>query len=417
MNVHGKPALTVASDEAIADLIATAERRVIYMAPGVSMTIAQALATKMQELGADAVAIIVDVDPEICRMGYGEIDALSRLERAATQLGGMVLAQPGVRIGLVIADDETLVFSPTPLLIEAGPRQSENIIKPNAVRLGLPPADLERDLGAGPDGLAEQSIGLDKAERAHIERAQQELKENPPQRFDISRCVRVFNARFEFVELSLTGAALERKSVTLPNSLLGIDTEGPLGESLHARLKLIEPDSTLSGKHLLKQKRRIVQHYLEHLPGYGFIVRRSQKQALISEVGKLRDAAMRFEQEVHQQIGTQLEAKLKALVDILLPIVAANPPADLACLVSDNDFRSIVTRRVWQSIARIHTLIKPIEVRLVFKGVAYESLQDPKFINLVRERLIDEDMLFEEYDAASLALPEVDEPNARKGAA
>jgi len=44
------------------------------------------------------------------------------------------------------------------------------------------------------------------------------LEEAPPVRFDVARQVRVFNAYLQYVELKLTGAAIQRHRLSIPSS-------------------------------------------------------------------------------------------------------------------------------------------------------------------------------------------------------
>ena len=52
-----------------------------------------------------------------------------------------VCYQPGLRIGVLIFDDTSIVYSPTPLLIEAG---SDRADQPNAIQIGV--AEVENQL-------------------------------------------------------------------------------------------------------------------------------------------------------------------------------------------------------------------------------------------------------------------------------
>jgi hypothetical protein len=45
------------------------------------------------------------------------------------------------------------------------------------------------------------------------------LKEAPPVRFDLARQVRVFEPYLQYVELSLTGAAIQRHRLAIPPSI------------------------------------------------------------------------------------------------------------------------------------------------------------------------------------------------------
>jgi hypothetical protein len=85
-------------------------------------------------------------------MGYGTLEGLKTLRNAAHQLGTVVCHQPGVRIGLLIVDEITLVYSPTPLLLESGTTRPD---RPNAIQLGQPPENVIRDVGLGERGLGD----------------------------------------------------------------------------------------------------------------------------------------------------------------------------------------------------------------------------------------------------------------------
>lgn len=148
------------------------------------------------------------------------------LEQVGADLKTMLQREPGMRIGLVVSDAAMLVYSPTPLLIEGGPtprlEQSERTMKPNAVLLSHTPPEIGDDLGHGADGVRAQTVGLDKATRTQIGEVKKDLEVNPPQRFDVSRAVRIFNSRIQYVEFKFAGYQLSKKEVSIPASLLGL---------------------------------------------------------------------------------------------------------------------------------------------------------------------------------------------------
>lgn len=202
--------ITVANDETLRAMIGSATRRIVLLAPAVSKLVAEALVERWRVLPPDAVSVILDINPEVYRLGYGNLEGLSLLEEAARQRNRALNRHAGIRVGLLIVDDATIVYSPTPLLIEAGPRHPDT---PNAVLLGQPPATVAAELGEGPRGLADRTVGLDRVERGQIERVRADLVRNPPRKFDIAPTERVFNAHFEFVELELRGTAIHRREV------------------------------------------------------------------------------------------------------------------------------------------------------------------------------------------------------------
>ena len=67
------------------------------------------------------ITIVLDSDPEVYRLSYGVQATLKTLEALSSKKAAVNLRlQEGIRIGLVVSDDRTMVFSPTPRMIEAG---------------------------------------------------------------------------------------------------------------------------------------------------------------------------------------------------------------------------------------------------------------------------------------------------------
>jgi hypothetical protein len=129
-NRFAQRSITAANDNVLCDLIARASHRLVVLTPAVSMAVASTISAKWKQLGGNRVNVVLDLDPEVFRLGYGEFAGLKLLESTAAELGTMIQRQPGIRIGLVISDMTTLVYSPTPALIEAGPSSPDT---PNAV--------------------------------------------------------------------------------------------------------------------------------------------------------------------------------------------------------------------------------------------------------------------------------------------
>src|SRR5262249_34641213 len=99
---------------AIKDEIATATGRAAYAAPGLTEEIAASLILARDKLGADRVDVVIDLDPEVCRLGYGTIGGITLLHEKNVP----IRSAPGLRIGVLIVDDKGWVFSTPALLIE-----------------------------------------------------------------------------------------------------------------------------------------------------------------------------------------------------------------------------------------------------------------------------------------------------------
>ena len=196
--------------------ISCTRRRLVVIAPGLSESVAKAVATKWCELGRDAVQVVLDSDPEVCRLGLGDLTALKMLHETAEQIGGRIHQQQGLRVGVIVTDETTTVYSPTPRLIEAGGQPGERL---NALRIDAP------ILASGATAQSDlRCIDLHPKpmERADVQKTTQDLDTNPPMSFHLARKVRVFNTQFEFVEFEMHGLFLSRKRVPIPSDLMGL---------------------------------------------------------------------------------------------------------------------------------------------------------------------------------------------------
>jgi len=70
-------------------MIRCAKQRRVFIAPGVSEELAKAIIETWKEIGPSKVRILLDVDPEVCRMGYGQFTALQLLHEAAEAMGAL----------------------------------------------------------------------------------------------------------------------------------------------------------------------------------------------------------------------------------------------------------------------------------------------------------------------------------------
>jgi hypothetical protein len=73
----------VASDEALVDLINSARVRLVVIAPALNKLVADALARRLDDLGQLSVTVILDADPEVYRLGFGDEQALDAIRAAS----------------------------------------------------------------------------------------------------------------------------------------------------------------------------------------------------------------------------------------------------------------------------------------------------------------------------------------------
>lgn len=389
-------------DEQVIAAVQSTTRRLFIMAPGLSETVAQAVSDKWQTLGAPAVNVIVDMDPEVCRLGYGDPKAFQLLERVAKDLGTTIHHQPGVRIGLVIADETTLIYAPTPLVVEA---KSHVPSHPNGIRLDSVPAEVVSEVGLDPKQEAGWVLGTQPVSTEDVNAAVSDLAENPPRKFDLTQKVHVFNAAFEFVEFKLEGCSIARKTVRLPSEFMGLGRDPKTQKMLRSTFRLIDEDNqSLSGERVIILKDFVSKQFLINLPNYGNVVLRANKAEFEKAVSTLRRYVARFQKRVERDLQLAIDNNRKALVDALAPAVASSPPPQSIKHIGRNPDREMA--KAWLDVEMrkvfgdAKSYLSRMEASLLFKGVTYESLSDPSFIEVAQEKLPMLKQLHEEFDTA-----------------
>jgi hypothetical protein len=187
---------TTATDGSLINLIQGARTRLALIAPALTTPVAQALAARMADLPALSLTVILDADAEVYRMGYGDPEALEIIREASKEAMFDLREQPGVRIGVVISDDRTMVYAPVSRNVEAGSTTEE---KPNAIM--LEGRSTERLAEAAGTAEGEHEVGLMGMEPERVAQMEADLKKNPPRPFDLTRKLTVFVTEVQFIEL------------------------------------------------------------------------------------------------------------------------------------------------------------------------------------------------------------------------
>jgi hypothetical protein len=409
---------TIASDAAICEMIAAARERLVLASPGFTVAVAQALAARIGSADRPlSVSVTVDADPEVCRLGFGELEALSQLTTALGNAGHVVQTQRGLRIGLVVADDDVLVYSPTPRIIEGDPQSDES---PNAVRLPPGgPARLASACGVPVKGELPlgQEVGNEVVTEAVLAATTADLQENPPRAFDLSRLERVFNYKLEFVEFSLDQFRLNTRTVPLSAEILGLGSKD-LQNRIRNTFRVFEagtpfefliPDPLapkeprpVTEKWLIHEANQLRKDYLIPMGvgNYGNLILKRNKGDFVIGAERIKTMVTAYAAHVRQEIRGKIAQTRDSLVEALLPGVTASPPRSwlkqsVEGTLGEPTLRSRLGAAVDVAFKTVEIEFDP-RVTWVFKGVTYETIkQDDHF----RERL---EKHFGKDDAAKL---------------
>lgn len=394
------------SSEILAEMVQKAKKQLIYAAPGMQLNLAKSIAEASRNNKELQIQVIVDPDPEVCRLGYGEIDSLQLLMDSGFKLKKTI----GLRIGVIIIDEKAIIFTPTPLLIETSPKASA----PNAIQITPSQAkmlveSMSPAVQVSPSSTVkpEPEIGRSELGIADFQVAKRDLENIPPQKFDLARIVRFYTAHIQFVEISLSGCHINRHKITIPSKLLNVTKSEDIQKRIQATYQLIDKSSKLSGKKITESLDAIRKKYLVSLgKNYGSVVLRKNKDAFLKEIENLSTSINDFKNEVRDNLTKEIEKTLKSLAATLAPVIKQNPPSDLTRQVpgkiSIEIAKSYALDELIRSLHSVETIINDMKLDYIFKDVTFEMLINEDFQLGLKEKFkyVDWDKPFAEGNAA-----------------
>jgi hypothetical protein len=415
----------VATDAAIISLIETAKKRLIVIAPALSRAVANALASRLDDLERLDVRVILDADAEVYRLGFGEHEALEVIRNAASRNLFDLRIQPGVRIGVIISDEDTMVFAPISKNIEAG---SETADKPNAIMLrGASANSISRAAGAQPDDDSPSGeIGNAALDPAKVAAMQTDLERNPPARFDITRRLQVFSSRVVYVEFEISGFSLSRKQVPLPDDFSTVNDanlQAQISSRLRAPMAVVGAVEVMIGHGndakavmvddawLRKERKRIEDLYTFQIDNFGRVILREDRKDFDVAVKSFLKVVEQYHKKVRAALDDHRASFSESFVAEFLPRWKEAPPDYMTRWGNrpdDNSLRmelAIRANEVFESMLAF----EPPSVRLVEKNVSPTNVEDPRFLSRLRtimERRRVPQSIIDSLFASGEALPE-----------
>lgn len=399
-------AFQTVTDSSLIELIEKARSRLVFIAPGVRITVAKALVDAAHRLPG-SVTVILDVDAEVCRLGYGDIEGLKCLQEIPGLNGNVLNAQSGVRIGVVIADDDTLFYSPTPLLIEAEPSSADArsdfpVSCPNGVMIRKSvPSALACACSANGD-YAKREVGLDPVKNEAVEKAAESLKKIPPKRFDLARRERVFSSKLCFMELEMRDYKLTSKALPLPSELFVADDETK--RRLKNRFRVFDKDrlpkdvkygedenaQILSMELIEKMIADLRSEYLVNVGEWGTVIVCSRLQEFKDKVAEVVKMLKFYKETVTKDVTDIALNSCAKLAEEIAPRLIANPPRILSSqlsLAADDDEKVKIIRDyiAMKCEGEIRSALRDFNPKttMIEKAITYDTFTNPQFIRLL----------------------------------
>lgn len=411
-----KSLFTSLDSVAIAAEIRLAEVAVCFAAPGIQLEPAKALAELAARIGPELITVCLDFDERVLRMGFGDLAAVKVLR----DKGIVVRSTAGLRTGLLIVDQQGYIFTPTALYLEAEDNSSQ---APNAMRLSREQVTeaLSR-LSPAAKAIAVHFAKTIEEKRRILEQAVEvpsvtvaddefvtvtkRLDEAPPVSFDIARRIRVFNAYLQYVELKLTGAAIQRHRLAIPPSIQNLGSGKDIEGRLRTTFDLIEKDGKLSSKSLEDALSKIRNNFTPSLgKDHGRVVLKAAKPHLEERLKTFREALKAHQEKVEKELQGQLDATRKQIVDYFVPHVVANPPDAMRGQLlefSESEAKIWLDGELDRVFPKADALIQKMQLDVRYKDVTFETLNRDDFLDAVKEAFprIDWDKAYSEFQAA-----------------
>lgn len=396
--------------------IGNAKDKLVYVAPGILESTAEEIVKVTEDKISLKVDIVLDSDPEICRIGYGEINAVEKLLKSRIN----IRKNSGIRIGVLIVDDDAWMFTPTPLMVEKEP--DNNII--NSIRLtneqvrnllskividNSEPTEQDKVIQLYKNDKSKHEIGNQEYTKDDLSNAKGNLELCPPQKFDLARQVTVYSSYVQFVELNLIGCQLNRRTISIPSKLLQLSKNKKDQERLKATYKLINENSNLAARDINDNIQKIRRIYLRSLgERFGTVILKQKKNDFLKEIEKAKKDLDNFSEKINEKLEKELEKCRKELKKVLLPLIIKNPPEDLmGSILVEKPTKEIAEKYLDDEFNDIFPVVDELVSRMKiicdFKDVTYETLCDNEFQTAIRNAYpyIEWPKPMEEYKAAA----------------
>ena len=405
------------SSKLISDTIERSRGPICYAAPGIHLEPAQKLAEKAKDIGADLITIWIDFDERVMRMGYGDIQAVKILRDSGID----VQHAPNLRSALFIADGEGFSFSPVPLYLESDPgpevrnalRLSSDQVKEALVRLS-PVAKVVAIATAADIEEKERISYLSEEARSapitseHYEQVDRSLVEAPPVKFDVARQVRVFESYLQYIEISLTGAAIQRHRFAIPPKIQKLGESKELEGRLRTTFDLIEKGGKLSSKPLDDELNEIRKDLTRSLgKNHGRVVLKGAKPYLEKRLAEFRKKLEEHQKAVEEGLQNHLNDSKNQVIDYYVPRVIQSPPdaligQSLNGKITEEDARLWLKSELERVFPKAETLVNKMILEARYKDVTFETLNRDDFLKSVKEAYpnINWEKAYSEFKAA-----------------
>jgi len=178
-----------------------------------------------------------------------------------------------------------------------------------------------------------------------------------------------------------------------------------VASNIHSLFRLEVGKELLALKEKLEEKKRAIdKEFTRPMRGFGgSIIQRADKPSFEKAVKKLSTELNDFRGTVRQQFREVADRNKAKLVGLLLPALKNHPPEECRQFVghpdADERLRKWLAGELHDAFNKVSQVADDMRVTVRFKGVTYECLKNPEFIERARAAFPNL-QLHEEFTAA-----------------
>lgn len=370
---------TIINSTILAELVKTSEDRLIIVSPGITNDVAIAIAQKANENKIKSIEVIIDSDPDAIRYGYGQIEAIKTLQNLNIKLR----TQPGIRVGIIITDLVSLIFTPTPQNLE---EEIKSLSAPNAIYLGKKQVEELLDSiiteRAAKTDSGEVEIGQKEIKKEEIKNIENKLIERPPIKPDLERRMRVISSVFQFVDTEFKGARIFNNSFSLTGRDLGIkDTD--LASRISARYQLFNNDQISELKNQFDLEtvlNRIKDAYLKKIPNYGSVLHYKNTKEFTQAVEFFQEEIKKTKQNIETTFSEMLKKSRQELFSFISENLKRNfSQKELQNITKPFDLEKFIQKYLDKKMKSAANSISDISFTFKITNVSPQLINDESF--------------------------------------
>jgi len=240
----------------------------------------------------------------------------------------------------------------------------------------------------------------------------EKVENNPPQPFDLTRLVNVYQSQIEFVELELKGARINQHRIQLPLELKKLMANDPETQKrINASFQIVDTESDVSGEELNKKIKEIRENYLSPIKGIGIVLLKEHRKSFQREIKEFENAIESFRETLHSKVEAAISKNIQSVSESFAKLMVEQKPSAILHKISGeltiDVAKKIVVDMFVKATPSAKKLSENIQLRCLYKDVTIEMLRNEEFQNQISEAFphVDWEMPFEEHVAAPAQLP------------